>query len=61
MFAIACLISFENNCDGYVAFTAKTDLIQHYTEALGTKVIKGQRMYIDEFAARTLIKRYLER
>ena len=61
LFAIACLISFENNCDGYVAFTAKTDLIQHYTEALGTKVIKGQRMYIDEFAARTLIKRYLER
>lgn len=61
LFAIACLISMENNCDGYVAFTAKTDLIKHYTEVLGAKVIRGQHMYIDELAAKTLIDKYLER
>lgn len=61
LFAIACLISMNNNCEGYVAFTAKTNLINHYTEVLGAKLIRGQRMYIDECAAKTLIEKYLER
>ena len=61
LFAIACKISMDNNCDGFVAFTAKTNLIQHYTEMLGAKLISGQRMYIDDIAAKKLIDRYLER
>lgn len=51
----------DNNCDGFVAFMAKTNLIQHYTEMLGAKLISGQRMYIDDIAAKKLIDRYLER
>lgn len=56
LFAIACKESFEAGCDGFVAFTAKSDLIEHYKETLGAKVLSGQRMYIDEEAAQVLIK-----
>lgn len=61
LFAIACKISKDAGCDGYVAFTAKNKLIQHYEKTLGAKVISGQRMYIDEYAADILLGRYLER
>lgn len=61
LFAIACKVSMEAGCDGYVGFTAKNNLIKHYQEALGAKVLFGQRMYIDEDAARELIDKYLER
>lgn len=61
LFAIACKISMESGCDGFVAFTAKNKLIEHYQEILGAKVLSGQRMYIDEAAARVLIQKYLER
>lgn len=60
LFAIACEGSMKAGCDGYVAFTAKTNLINHYKEALGAQVINGQRMYIDDVAARELIAKYLE-
>ena len=60
LFAIACQDSVEHGCDGFVAFTAKTNLIKHYIEALGAQVLNGQRMYIDEYAAKELISKYLE-
>jgi len=28
--AYACKVSFQHGFDGYVAFTAKTNLIEHY-------------------------------
>lgn len=61
LFAIACKISMDAGCDGFVAFTAKNKLIEHYKEALGAKVLNGQRMYIGETEAKVLIKKYLER
>lgn len=45
---------------GYVAFTAKNDLIEQYEEKIGAKVLSGQRMYIDEDVAKGLIDKYLE-
>lgn len=60
LFAIACESSKEAGCDGYVAFTAKTNLIEHYKKELGAQVISGQRMYIDDMAAQKLIAKYLE-
>lgn len=59
MFAIACKLSLDAGCDGYVAFTAKTDLIEHYQETLNAKIISGQRMYIDESAAKELMEQDL--
>lgn len=60
LFAIACLISLENGCDGFVAFTAKTNLIEHYMKVLNAKVLHGQRMYIDDVNAKILIDKYLK-
>jgi hypothetical protein len=61
LFAEACKQSVESGNDGYVAFTAKTSLINHYQNVLGATVIYGQRMQIDEEAASVLIKKYFGR
>ncbi len=61
LFAIACKMSMDAGCEGYVAFTAKTNLIEHYKSEIGAKVVRGQRMYIDDVTAKQLIKKYLER
>lgn len=61
LFAIACQCSLEAGCDGYVVFTSKTNLVMHYKEKLNAQIIKGNRMYIDENAARILINQYIER
>ena len=60
LFAIACQYSMDAGCDGYVAFTAKTNLIEHYKKELGAEVISGQKMYIGELEAQKLIDKYLE-
>ena len=56
--AFACKRSFELGFDGFVAFTAKTTLIDHYRKTLGAISIGGQRMAIEEKQALELIKRY---
>jgi hypothetical protein len=56
--AFACKRSFELGFDGYVLFTAKTVLIDHYTKALGAVPIGGQRLIIEEKQALELINRY---
>lgn len=61
LFAEACKQSVESGNDGYVAFTAKTSLINHYQNVLGATVIYGQRMQIDEEAASALIQKYFGR
>lgn len=59
LFAIACNYSYNNNCDGVVAFTAKSDLIEHYQKTLGAQIAIGRRMYIDERAAYELMNKYI--
>lgn len=61
LFATACRQSFDSGNDGYVAFTAKTDLVPYYSEALGATVISGQRMMIEESAAALLVEKYFGR
>jgi hypothetical protein len=56
--AFACKRSFELGFDGFVAFTAKTILIDHYRKTLGAISIGGQRMAIEEKQALELVKRY---
>lgn len=60
LFALACKASMDAGYGGYVAFTAKNDLIEHYEEKIGAKVLSGQRMYIDEDVAKGLIDKHLE-
>ena len=58
--AFACKTSQEKGYDGFVAFTAKTKLIQHYEETLGAVHVGGHRMIIYEKAATKLINQYFK-
>jgi hypothetical protein len=59
MVAFACKRSFELGFDGFVAFTAKTKLVDHYIETLGAQVIYSQdRMGIFTPAAQNLVSLY---
>ncbi|HEV2481548.1 MAG TPA: hypothetical protein VGS79_17880 [Puia sp.] len=57
--AFACKMSFDLGFEGYVAFTAKTNLVSHYIDSLGAQVIYGQnRMGIFTEAAKNLVDSY---
>ncbi|SRR5260221_9919785 len=57
--AFACKMSFDMGFEGFVAFTAKTDLIDHYAETLGAQSIYSpERMAIFTLAAKKLVNSY---
>jgi hypothetical protein len=59
--AFACKMSFELGFDGFVAFTAKTRLIDHYTKTLGARILYGNnRMGIFTKEAKNLVNSYYE-
>ena len=58
--AYACNVSFRYGFDGYVAFTAKTKLIEHYEKTLGAYHIGGHRMIITTQSAKLLIEKYFK-
>ena len=58
--AFACKVSFQKGYDGFVAFTAKTNLIKHYEESLGALHFKNQRMIIETEASKKLVKKYFK-
>lgn len=44
--AYACRLSFQYGFEGFVAFTAKTKLIEHYEKTLGAYHFGGHKMII---------------
>lgn len=58
--AYACKISFQHGFDGYVSFTAKTRLIEHYQKTLNAITFGGQLMIINSLAANILIDKYFK-
>ena len=58
--AYACKISFQRGFEGFVAFTAKAKLIDHYEKTLGAYHFKNQRMIIDTQAAKILVEKYFK-
>lgn len=56
--AFACKLSFQRGHEGNVAFTAKTQLIEHYTKTLGAIHIGKNLMIIDTKAALVLTNKY---
>ncbi len=58
--AFACKVSFQKGFDGYVAFTAKTNLIEHYELTLKAYHFKNQRMIIDTIASKLLVEKYFK-
>ena len=60
LFAIACKLSWDVGNEGYVQFTAKTDLVEHYRQTLNAKNIDWHTMYIDSYGAIELIRKYFK-
>jgi len=58
--AYACKVSFQRGFDGFVAFTAKTKLIEHYEKSLGAYHFKNGRMIIATEAAKKLVEMYFK-
>jgi len=58
--AFACRLSFQRGFEGNVSFVSKTQLIDHYTNALGAVHIGGRIMIIETYAAIRLIDKYFK-
>jgi hypothetical protein len=58
--AYACKMSFQKGFEGYVAFTAKSKLIEHYERTLSAYHFKNRRMIIETHAARVLVEKYFK-
>jgi hypothetical protein len=58
LFAFTCKMSFDKGYQGFVSFTSKTKLIEHYTKSLGAIHVGGHKMVIFPEEADKLIKRY---
>jgi hypothetical protein len=58
--AFACKISFHRGFEGYVSYTAKTQLIGHYEKTLGAINVGGHLMVINTEAALKLIDKYFK-
>ena len=58
LFVEVCKRSFENGYDGYVEFTAKSNLVKYYMDNMRTIPIDAQRMYINTSGAKWLIEKY---
>lgn len=60
LFAIACKLSWDAGNEGYVQFTAKSDLVDYYMKMLNAKCIDWHTLYIDSYGAMTLINKYFK-
>ncbi len=58
--AYACKLSFQHGFDGYLAFTAKTKLIDHYVKTLGAYHFSGHRMIINSESSKFLVEKYFK-
>ena len=58
--AYACKVSFQNGFDGYLSFTAKTKLIDHYIKTLEAYHFGRHLMIINIIAANKLIDKYFK-
>ena len=58
--AFACKVSFQRGFDGFLSFTAKTKLIEHYEKSLGAYHFGNHLMIIPTNAATKLIDKYFK-
>jgi hypothetical protein len=58
--AFACKLSHQYGFDGFVAFTSKTKLIEHYEKTLGASHIGGNRLIIPTEASKLLVHKYFK-
>jgi len=58
LFAFICKISWDKGYEGFVSFTSKTKLIEHYEKTLGAVHVGEHKMVIFPDAALNLIRKY---
>lgn len=58
LFAFTCKSSWDKGYQGFVSFTSKTKLIEHYERTLGATHVGGHKMVIFPQEALILIKKY---
>jgi hypothetical protein len=58
LFAFTCKISWDRGYQGFVSFTSKTKLVEHYEKFLGATHVGGHKMVIFPQEALKLIKKY---
>jgi hypothetical protein len=60
LIAYACKASFQYGFDGFLSFTAKTKLIEHYEKSLGAYHFGNHLMIIQTSAAQKLVDKYFK-
>ncbi len=58
--AYACKVAFQNGFEGFVSFTSKTKLIEHYEKTLGAYHFGNHLMIIQTHAAQKLVDKYFK-
>ncbi len=58
--AFACKVSFQRGFDGFLSFTAKTKLIEHYEKTLGTYHFGNHLMILETKASSILVEKYFK-
>jgi hypothetical protein len=58
--AFACKVAFQRGFDGFISFTAKTKLIEHYEKTLGAYHFGNHLMIIETNAASILVDKYFK-
>ena len=58
LFAFTCKLSWDKGYQGFVSFTSKTKLVEHYKKTLGATHVGGQKMVIFPQEALKLIRKY---
>lgn len=61
LFAIACQVSLDAGCNGFVTFTSKSGLVEYYKEKLNAEIFRDRKMFISENAAQMLLNKYMRK
>ncbi len=60
LIAFACKVSFQRGFDGFISFTAKTKLIEHYEKTLGAYHFGNHLMILETKASSILVEKYFK-
>ena len=58
--AFACKVAFQRGFDGFLSFTAKTKLIEHYENTLGAYHFGNHLMILETKASTILVDKYFK-
>ncbi len=58
LFAYTCKSSWDKGYQGFISFTSKTKLVEHYEKTLGATHVGGHKMVIFPHDALKLIRKY---